>query len=73
MSPRLPVPIPASDVPLVGEVRVPAIDTITMQASTGQRIVIHTDTGEVDLGGLEPSAAARLFWDAVRLWTRRPE
>jgi hypothetical protein len=41
-------------------------NTFTMQASTGQKIVVHTDTGEVDLCGLEPSEGARLFWDAVR-------
>ena len=41
------------------------IDTLTMAASTGQRIVIHLATGEVDLCGLTPSEGARLFWEAV--------
>jgi hypothetical protein len=42
------------------------VDTITMQAANGQRIVIHLATGEVDLCGLTPSEGARLFWDAVQ-------
>jgi hypothetical protein len=41
------------------------IDTLTMAASTGQRIISHLATGEVDLCGLTPSEGARLFWEAV--------
>jgi hypothetical protein len=41
-------------------------NTVTMRASTGQRIIIHLDTGEVDLCGLEVSEGARLFWEAVQ-------
>jgi hypothetical protein len=41
-------------------------NTLTMAASTGAaKIVIHLDTGEVDLLGLEPSEGARLFWKIV--------
>jgi len=36
------------------------IDTLTMAASTGQRIIIHLATGEVDLCGLTPSEGASI-------------
>ena len=54
---RLTIPIELSPIRLGAT----PVDTLTILASTGQRIVIHTDTGEVDLCGLEPSEGARVF------------
>ena len=48
-------------------------DTLTMMASSGQKIIVHLDSGEVDLCGLKPSEGARLFWQAVALHYRTPE
>lgn len=62
--------IPIDQARLMGPL--PPPDTLTMMASNGQKIVVHLDTGEVDLCGLTPSTGARLFWQSVALHYRSP-